>query len=92
MKSPYSPLGLIMARLTPVSWRELVSTLKAFGFQGPYQEGKPPYMVKGNLVLTLPNPHRREVSVDLFETHPPTGGDLPGGVDRKAPWLKRRCW
>ena len=84
MKSPYSPLGLIMARLTPVSWRELVSTLKAFGFQGPYQEGKHPYMVKGNLVLTLPNPHRREVSVDLLRRIL-----RQAGISREE-WIERR--
>jgi predicted RNA binding protein YcfA (HicA-like mRNA interferase family) len=28
--------------------------------------GKHPYMVKGNLVLTIPNPHKKEISVDLL--------------------------
>nr|WP_292420879.1 type II toxin-antitoxin system HicA family toxin [Methanoregula sp.] len=40
--------------------------LKAFGFDGPFQGGKHPYMVKGDLVLTLPNPHRNEISPDLL--------------------------
>jgi hypothetical protein len=32
----------------------------------PIVGGKHPYMVKGDLVLTLPNPHRKEISVDLL--------------------------
>jgi hypothetical protein len=53
-------------RLTPVSWAKLVERLRLFGFEGPFEGGKHPYMVKGDLVLTIPNPHRREVSVDLL--------------------------
>lgn len=40
--------------------------MKAFGFEGPFQGGKHPYMIKGALVLTIPNPHRSEISVDLI--------------------------
>ena len=40
--------------------------MKAFGFEGPYQEGKHPYMVKGNITVTIPNPHRKEIGVDLL--------------------------
>lgn len=52
-------------KLPPVSWPEFVRKLKAFGFEGPFQGGKHPYMIKGSLVLTIPNPHRSEISVDL---------------------------
>lgn len=55
-----------MPKLGPVSWRELVNQLRASGFEGPYQGGKHPYMVRKDLVLTLPNPHRGEISVDLL--------------------------
>jgi predicted RNA binding protein YcfA (HicA-like mRNA interferase family) len=55
-----------VAKLTPTSWSSLVKKLKQFGFDGPYRGGKHPYMVKGDLVLTLPNPHRKEISVDLL--------------------------
>jgi len=55
-----------VAKLSPISWSNLVKKLKKFGFNGPYQGGKHPYMVKGNLVLTLPNPHRKEVGIDLL--------------------------
>lgn len=55
-----------MAKLSPVSWRELVRKLRALGFDGPYTGGKHPYMVKGDLVLTIPNPHSREIGVPLL--------------------------
>jgi predicted RNA binding protein YcfA (HicA-like mRNA interferase family) len=53
-------------KITPVSWTELVKRLKTFGFDGPYHGGKHPYMIRGDLVMTIPNPHRAEISVDLL--------------------------
>ena len=55
-----------MPRLSPVSWRELVKRLHKLGFEGPYQGGKHPYMIKGDIVITIPNPHRSDVSRDLI--------------------------
>lgn len=55
-----------MPRLTPVKWRDLVKRLRALGFDGPFSGGKYLYMVQGDLVLTIPNPHRQEVGVDLL--------------------------
>ena len=55
-----------MARLTPVSWEDLVKRLRKLGLEGPYRGGEHPYMVKGDLTLTIPNPHRREIDVDLL--------------------------
>lgn len=55
-----------MAELSPVSWADLVSKLRKLGFDDPYQGGKHPYMIKGNLVLTIPNPHRRRIGIPLL--------------------------
>ena len=55
-----------MAKLSPISWPHLVRKLKTFGFEDPYRGGKHPYMVKGDLVLTIPNPHKKEISVGLL--------------------------
>ena len=55
-----------MDKLSPVSWKQLVSKLKSFGFEGPYSGGKHPFMIKGDLVLTIPNPHKKEIEVDLL--------------------------
>jgi len=55
-----------VSKLAPVSWRELARRLRKLGFKGPYQGAKHPYMVKGDLVLTIPNPHRQQISADLL--------------------------
>jgi predicted RNA binding protein YcfA (HicA-like mRNA interferase family) len=55
-----------MGRLQPVSWREMVRRFRALGFEGPLQRGKHPYMIRGDVRLTIPNIHRSEVGVDLL--------------------------
>ncbi|MDD3621700.1 MAG: type II toxin-antitoxin system HicA family toxin [Methanofollis sp.] len=52
-------------KIRPLSWNELIRRLRHFGFEGPYSGGKHPFMIKGDLVLTVPNPHNKEISVDL---------------------------
>jgi predicted RNA binding protein YcfA (HicA-like mRNA interferase family) len=51
----------------PVSWRDLVKRLRQLGFAGPYEGGRHPYMVREDVVVTLPNPHRGDISVDLLQ-------------------------
>lgn len=51
----------------PVSWDELCKKLSQLGFEGPFQGGKHPYMIKDDLVLTIPNPHKKDISVDLLK-------------------------
>ena len=55
-----------MSKLSPLSFHELIRKLKKFGFKGPYSGGKHLYVIKDNLRLTLPNPHRKAISVDLL--------------------------
>jgi len=55
-----------MPKLGPVSLRVFIFRMKKFGFAGPYQEGKHPYMIKGSLTLAVPNPHDGEISQDLL--------------------------
>jgi predicted RNA binding protein YcfA (HicA-like mRNA interferase family) len=55
-----------MTKLKPVKWRELFAGLKSSGFDGPFAGGKHLFMTKGNLVLTVPNPHRGDISPDLL--------------------------
>ena len=55
-----------MPKISPVSWRVFVSRMKSFGFKGPYQEGKHPYMVQGSTTITIPNPHDGGISPDLL--------------------------
>ena len=55
-----------MARLTPVSWRELVRRLSVLGFEGPVFRGKHPYMIRKSVRLTIPNQHRESLGPDLL--------------------------
>ena len=55
-----------MPKLSPVSWKTFVKKLRSCGFDGPYQEGKHPYMLKANISITIPNPHDGQISVDLL--------------------------
>ncbi len=56
-----------MSKLSPVSFNDLVRKLKALNFEGPFSGGKHLFMVKGDLRLTIPNPHRQTVGVDLLK-------------------------
>jgi predicted RNA binding protein YcfA (HicA-like mRNA interferase family) len=55
-----------MPRLNPISVNRFVQKLKIMGFEGPFVGGKHRYMVKGQIRLTIPNPHKQEISVDLL--------------------------
>ena len=55
-----------MPKLSPVNWQELVKRLRALGFEGPFAGGRHPYVIRGDIVLTVPNPHRKEISVGLL--------------------------
>jgi predicted RNA binding protein YcfA (HicA-like mRNA interferase family) len=55
-----------MSKLSPVSHEELVKRLRDFKFEGPYSGGKHLFMIMGNVRLTIPNPHRQKISVDLL--------------------------
>jgi predicted RNA binding protein YcfA (HicA-like mRNA interferase family) len=50
----------------PVSRRQLIAALRRLGFQGPYSGGKHQFMVRGDRVLTIPNPHRGDIGVELL--------------------------
>ena len=52
-----------MSTLSPVSFNELVRKLKALNFEGPFSGGKHLFMVKGDLRLTITNPHRQDMGL-----------------------------
>ena len=56
----------MIEKLNPVSLEDFIKRLKKFNFEGPYSGGKHLFMLKGNIRLTLPNPHRKEISIDLL--------------------------
>lgn len=50
----------------PVSRRKLIQGLRQLGFEGPFSGGKHQFMVRGDTTLAIPNPHGRDISVDLL--------------------------
>ena len=54
-------------RLGPISRPDLVKRLRAFGWRGPVAGNKHQHMVKGEINLTIPNPHRGEIGVNLLK-------------------------
>lgn len=55
-----------MPAFAPIKRKDLIHALKQAGFDGPYAGGKHEFMVKGNLRLTLPNPHHGEIGKELL--------------------------
>ena len=50
----------------PIRRRELVAALRRLGFLGPFSGGRHEFMRRDDLVLTIPNPHRGDISRDLL--------------------------
>lgn len=55
-----------LSKLVLVNWRTFVKRLQELGFEGPYSGGNHPFMRKGDLVLTIPNPHKGTIEIDLL--------------------------
>jgi predicted RNA binding protein YcfA (HicA-like mRNA interferase family) len=55
-----------MPAFGPIPRRDLIRALRQAGFEGPYFGGRHPFMVKGNLTLTLPNPHHTDIGRELL--------------------------
>lgn len=51
-----------MPPIKPIKRRDLIYFLRKFGFSGPFVGGKHQFMVKENLTLTIPNPHKEDIS------------------------------
>ena len=49
----------------PIKRGELIRRLRRFGWDGPYQKGKHPFLIKGGVRLTIPNPHRGDIDWSL---------------------------
>ena len=55
-----------MPSFGPISRRNLVRSLRAAGFDGPYSGGKHSFMIKDDITLTVPNPHKGDVGRELL--------------------------
>ncbi len=49
----------------PIKRAELIRRLRALGWEGPFQKGKHPFMVKAGVRLTIPNPHLGDIDWSL---------------------------
>jgi len=49
----------------PIKRADLIRRLRELGWEGPWQKGKHPFMVKAGVRLTIPNPHRGDIDWSL---------------------------
>jgi len=55
-----------MPTFGPVKREVLIRCLRKYGFDGPYSGGKHPFMEKGDLTLTIPNPHQKDIGREFL--------------------------
>ena len=55
-----------MPSFGPIARKDLIRALRRAGFDGPYSGGKHPFMLKGDLTLTVPNPHHGDIGRELL--------------------------
>jgi predicted RNA binding protein YcfA (HicA-like mRNA interferase family) len=56
-----------MPAIRPIKYKELIHFLRKLNFSGPYSGGKHQFMVKGDLRVRIPNPHKREIGKNLLK-------------------------
>ena len=50
-----------MPAFGPIKHRDLVKAVRKVGYEGPFSGGKHLYMIKVDIVLTIPNPHGSDI-------------------------------
>lgn len=55
-----------MPTFGPIKRSDLIRYLRQVGFQGPYAGSKHEYMLKDEITVRLPNPHRGDISKGLL--------------------------
>ena len=50
----------------PISRRKLIRALRDVGFAGPFTGGDHEIMIRGDLTIKIPNPHRGDIRRDLL--------------------------
>lgn len=55
-----------MPPIGPIKRRDLIRYLRELGFSGPTSRGKHQHMKKEDITLTIPNPHRGDISKGLL--------------------------
>jgi predicted RNA binding protein YcfA (HicA-like mRNA interferase family) len=55
-----------MPAWAPISRRKLVRAMKALRFEGPLSGGRHQFMVREDVVVTIPNPHEGDIGIGLL--------------------------
>ena len=55
-----------MPRIGPVSRTDLIRYLRVLGFDGPFSGGNHQFMVRDDVTVRIPNPHRGDISTELL--------------------------
>jgi predicted RNA binding protein YcfA (HicA-like mRNA interferase family) len=55
-----------MPAWAPISRRKFVRAMKALGFEGPLSGGRHQFMVRQDVVVTIPNPHEGDIGIGLL--------------------------
>lgn len=55
-----------MPAFGPVKRGDLIRYLRKLGFEGPYSGTKHQYMVKDDITVRIPNPHKSDISKELL--------------------------
>ena len=56
-----------MPAIKPIKHKELIHFLRKFNFSGPFSGGKHQFMIKGDLRIRIPNPHKRDIGKNLLK-------------------------
>ena len=55
-----------MPKFGPVMRKDLIRYLRQLNFTGPFSGGKHQFMVKENLKVRIPNPHKSDIDKNLL--------------------------
>ncbi len=55
-----------MPKFGPVKRKDLIRYLRQLNFTGPFSGGKHQFMVKENLKVRIPNPHKSDIDKNLL--------------------------
>jgi predicted RNA binding protein YcfA (HicA-like mRNA interferase family) len=55
-----------MPLIGPIKRKDLIRYLKELGFEGPFAGGKHQFMLKDQMRLVIPNPHKGDIGLELL--------------------------
>ena len=55
-----------MPKFGPIKSKDLIRYLRQLNFTGPFSGGKHQFMVKENLKVRIPNPHKSDIDKNLL--------------------------